>query len=188
MGEPTLAKNLGEVIKGIKRIRREPVAVLTNSSLIYREDVRKELSLADYVALKLDASSQGSLEAVNRPRPDIKFDDILDGIKKFRAHYKGALALQIMFIEENKDQAARLAHLACSIKPDEVQINTPLRPSGVRPLSKKDLSKIKKDFLKECGPAVRDKKVRIISVYDAKKKDITPLHYGDVIRRRRCLK
>ena len=46
-GEPTLALNLGEVIKKLKRIRSEPVAVLTNSSLIDRRDVSRDLGLAD---------------------------------------------------------------------------------------------------------------------------------------------
>jgi len=33
-GEPTLAKNLGEMIKAVRRVRKEKIAVLTNSSLM----------------------------------------------------------------------------------------------------------------------------------------------------------
>jgi len=57
-GESTLAANLGEAITAVKNLRSEPVAVLTNSALIDREDVRRDLSHADFVVAKLDASSQ----------------------------------------------------------------------------------------------------------------------------------
>jgi len=49
MGEPTLASNLGQMIKAIKKIRKEKIAVLTNSSLMHREDVQKDLFCADFV-------------------------------------------------------------------------------------------------------------------------------------------
>ncbi|MCK5584343.1 MAG: radical SAM protein, partial [Elusimicrobiales bacterium] len=58
MGEPTLAKNLGELIKAVKKVRPEKVAVLTNSSVLNRKDVRDELMEADFVIAKLDASNQ----------------------------------------------------------------------------------------------------------------------------------
>ena len=99
-GEPTLAKNLGEVVKLLKKIGRRPIAVLTNSSLINDEQVRKDLMEADFVALKLDACSQSTLEKINGPASGIKFDLLIEGMKKFRDGFKGKLALQIMFIDE----------------------------------------------------------------------------------------
>ena len=49
MGEPTLASNLGEAIDMVKSVLDLPIAVLTNSSLMFREDVRGELDRADVV-------------------------------------------------------------------------------------------------------------------------------------------
>ncbi|MDD5655136.1 MAG: radical SAM protein, partial [Candidatus Omnitrophica bacterium] len=60
-GEPTLAENLGEMIKAVKAIRPEPIAVITNGSLMTQADVRQELALADFVIAKLDAYSPESL-------------------------------------------------------------------------------------------------------------------------------
>jgi len=40
MGEPTLASNLGEAIELARSILNLPIAVLTNSALMFREDVR----------------------------------------------------------------------------------------------------------------------------------------------------
>lgn len=173
-GESTLAKNLGQVINSIRKIRHEKIAVLTNSTLIDIAEVRKALSFADLVISKLDAFSQESLELINKPMPGIKFDTIVRGLKQFRTEYKGMLALQIMFIKENKDRAEELADLAREIGPDKVDINTPLRPCGVKPLSKEELLKIK-EYFKDLNP---------ICVYEAHGKDVSPISREDTLKRR----
>jgi wyosine [tRNA(Phe)-imidazoG37] synthetase (radical SAM superfamily) len=175
-GEPTLAKNLGSLIKAIRKIRKEKIAVLTNGSLIDSPDVRRDLALADYVSLKLDASSQGILNRINRPKGGIRFENILEGIKKFKATFKGTLALQLMFVDENKSSAGKIALLAAQIKPDEIQINTPLRPCGVRPLSRKEISRIKKRFLHLAK--------RVVSVYGPRSVAVEPIDAKATLKRR----
>ncbi|UCD55601.1 MAG: radical SAM protein [Candidatus Omnitrophota bacterium] len=145
-GEPTLAKNLGEIIKEIRKIRKAKIAVLTNSSIIDRKDVQRDLRLADFVIAKLDAHNHSLFTKINKPVKKIKFDNIVKGLKEFKSRYKGKFALQIMFVKENKRYAREIAHLACGIKPDEIQINTPLRPCEVTPLPKKELDKIEGFF------------------------------------------
>jgi len=172
--EPTLAKNLGEMIRAVKKERAEKIAVLTNSSLLYREDVQDDLMPVDFVAAKLDASSQELFESINKPLESIKFDTIVNAIKEFKKVYKGKLALQIMFVEANKDYAKDIARIAKKINPDEVQINTPLRPSAVKPLSKKEIYAIKDYF----------KGMNVISVYEARKLEVTPISKEDTLRRR----
>ena len=56
-GEPTLNSKLGEIIRHIKGITKIPVAVLTNSSLLFMDEVRKDLLEADIVLPSLDAVS-----------------------------------------------------------------------------------------------------------------------------------
>jgi wyosine [tRNA(Phe)-imidazoG37] synthetase (radical SAM superfamily) len=58
-GEPTLDINLGREIELLKRLSL-PVAVITNASLIWRQDVRTDLMAADWVSLKVDAVGGGS--------------------------------------------------------------------------------------------------------------------------------
>ncbi len=174
LGEPTVAGNLGRAISAIKVLRKAPVAVLTNSSLMDREEVREELSLADFVIAKLDVYSNESLGAINRPMEGMKFDLILEGIKRFRKEYNGKLGLQIMFVEENKGNAKELVRLAREIGPDEVQINTPLRPCNVKPLSKEEISEIKKFF----------KGMTVVSVYDAERKGVLPISKEAALKRR----
>ncbi|RKY42517.1 MAG: radical SAM protein [Candidatus Makaraimicrobium thalassicum] len=173
-GEPTSAKNLGKMIKAVKRIRKEPVAVLTNSSLMYRKDVRKDLSLADVVIAKLDASSERTFRRINQPVEGMKLADIVRAIKKFKTGYKGKLVLQIMFMEENRGYAGRIAQIAKEIGPYEVQLNTPLRPSVVEPLSRKKMIEVGRYF----------KGMNVISVYKSPRKRVKPISGEDTMRRR----
>ncbi|MFA4989383.1 MAG: radical SAM protein [Candidatus Omnitrophota bacterium] len=178
-GEPTLAANLGQAIEAIKSIRKEPVAVLTNSSLIGLDGVREELILADFVIAKLDACSLKSLQEINRPARGVEFSSILDGLKKFRKNYPGKFALQIMFSESNKLDSNKYIYLANYIQPDEIQVNTPLRPCNVKPLAKEEILRIKDYFISAC------KGINIVSVYDDRMfKDIASISSKDTLKRR----
>ena len=173
-GEPTLAKNLGQMIKALKKIRNEKIAVLTNSSLMYRKDVQEDLFAADLIVAKLDASSQNIFELVNQPIKTVKLDSIIQAIKDFKNCYLGRLALQIMFMAENKKHAKEIAQIAREIKPDEVQLNTPLRPCKIRPLSEDELDAIGSYF----------SGLNIVSVYKAERKKIKPISSKDTLKRR----
>ncbi|MFH1854545.1 MAG: radical SAM protein [Candidatus Omnitrophota bacterium] len=173
-GEPTLAKNLGEIIKEIRDIRKEKIAIITNASLMDRLDAQNDLRLTDFVMAKLDACSGNLLDKINRPSGDIEFNKILKGMNEFRVGYNGKFALQIMFVEENKNSAIAMAEIVKKIDPDEVQINTPLRPCPVKPLPKKDIDEIKKYF----------SGMNIISVYDAQRVNIEPINKEDTLKRR----
>jgi wyosine [tRNA(Phe)-imidazoG37] synthetase (radical SAM superfamily) len=174
IGEPTLALNLGEAISALRGIRKEPVAVLTNASLMFREDVREDLFQADYVIAKLDACSQASFEEVNRPAPESTFPEIVKGLKRFGADFRGRMALQIMFIHANAELAPEIARTARGIRPDEVQINTPLRPCREVPLSGETLGRIKSFF----------KGMNCVSVYDAAKVPVEPISKKQTMMRR----
>ncbi len=173
-GEPTLAKNLGDMITGVKRIRKEPVAVLTNASLLYDKEVRKDLSRADLVVGKVDASSEEMFKKISRPVKGIDLTKVIEGIRKFKRGYRGKLALQIMFIKDNEKYAKEIARLAERIGADEVQLNTPLRPCAVRPLSRKRMQKIERHF----------KGLNAISIYKSVRKKVKPVSRKDTLKRR----
>jgi len=175
MGEPTLTSNLGAAIELVRSILDLPIAVLTNSSLMFREDVREQLALADTVVAKLDVPNEELFAVVNRPAPELHFDQIKDGIRFFRDKYRGKLALQVMFIEANKDSASAIAALARQISPDEVQIDTPLRPSKVKPLPRENIASIREKF---------NNLRNVITVYEASKPEVLPLDLAETLRRR----
>ena len=169
-GEPTLAKNLGDMIRGIRSFRKEKIAVITNASLISRRDVQEDLMLADRIEAKLDASSGDFLKNVNHPMPEITLVEIVDALKAFRKTYRGHLTLQVMFIASNKKDAAGIVSLAREIHPDEIEINTPLRSCAVKPLPPEELEPITRIFREACGEGVR-----VRSVYESKREKSNPL-------------
>jgi wyosine [tRNA(Phe)-imidazoG37] synthetase (radical SAM superfamily) len=178
-GEPTLAANLGQAIRAVKLIRKEPIAVLTNSSLIGTGEIRQELALADFVVAKLDACSFKALQAINKPAKGVEFGGIVEGIKTFRKSYKGRLALQMMFTNNNKNDVNNLIPLVNYIKPDEVQVNTPLRACGIRALTKEEILKVKNNFIAFC------KGISVVSAYDERMvKDIVSFSDKDTLKRR----
>ena len=175
MGEPTLAKNMSKSIQIIRELTDLPLAILTNSSLMYDKNVQSDLKKLDIIVAKLDAPDQKLFQKINRPASGITFEKTLRDIKELRRDFHGKFALQIMFMKENKNYAYELAALAREIKPDEVQINTPLRPCNVKPLSKEELDEIEKAFTG----------LNTISVYHSPKPMADPLDKLELIKRRR---
>jgi len=100
-GEPTLDVNLGREISLLRQIGI-PVAVLTNSSLIWREDVKEDLLKANLVSLKIDAATEALWRKINRPCKGLSLDRILDGIADFAEAFKGTLITETMLIDEIK--------------------------------------------------------------------------------------
>lgn len=155
-GEPTLNTAIGKLIREIKKMTSIPVAVLTNSSLLALQSVRKALMAADLVAPSLDAASEEMLARVNRPHSSLKINRIIEGLVKFRREFKGLIWLEVMLVKGVNDSAFHLRKLkeaAARIKPDKVQLNTVVRPPAekfARALSLKELEKIKKFFGKDC--------------------------------------
>jgi len=176
-GEPTLAENMDLAIKTIRKISNVPLAVLTNSSLMNREDVRNMLRKLDIVVAKLDAPNEEIFQRINQPADNITFKKTIEGIKKFKKIFTGKLALQIMFIGDNLWHVDEMTRLTKNIEPDEVQINTPLRPCPIKPLTEKQLKHIEGKF--------KIKGLNTISVYTSKKPKTTPLDKMELIKRRR---
>ncbi len=175
-GEPTLASNLGQAIEIAKSILPLPVAVLTNSSLMPREDVRHDLAKADVVVATVDAHNQESFRQINRPVAGLLLSDILEGIKLFRREFKGKLCLEVMFIEVNKTFAKEIAQIVSYLLPDEVQLNTPLRPCAVKPLTPSQMASIKSAFSNFICP--------VVTVYEAPRLEVKPLNLRETLRRR----
>jgi wyosine [tRNA(Phe)-imidazoG37] synthetase (radical SAM superfamily) len=128
-GEPTLAANLGEVIAEIKRLTRKPIVVLTNSTLLDRRGVRREVLQADKIFCKLDAWSDAVLRRVDHPHEGVSLASIISGISELRRDFKGFLAIQTMILKTpTASELEQLAQILRTIQPDAVQLNLPARP------------------------------------------------------------
>jgi wyosine [tRNA(Phe)-imidazoG37] synthetase (radical SAM superfamily) len=133
-GEPTLARNLGDILACVQELTLKPVVVLTNGTLLFNPKVRADLGLAKYVAVKLDAVSPAELRRINRSADNIDLATILSGLALFRQEYQGYLAIQTMVLSPWLPEVeAEYIRLMRCLTPDEVQLNTPSRP---RPLTR----------------------------------------------------
>lgn len=110
-GEPTLDCHLGEMIDGLRPLG-VPIAVISNASLIWREEVRTELAKADWVSLKVDSVDAATWRALNQPHPQLRLVSILDGIRAFAASYRGTLASETMLVAGVNDDADGVDALA----------------------------------------------------------------------------
>ncbi|HEY9644270.1 MAG TPA: radical SAM protein [Coleofasciculaceae cyanobacterium] len=131
-GEPTLAQNLGEILTMLQQTTPYPVGVLTNGSLLSDGAVQEELAIADWVAVKVDATSTDSFRRINRPLPTLDLEELWAGLLQFRQRYGGDLFVQTMLLApwSDQEQAAYIQRMQ-ALLPDAIQLNTPTRP---RPL------------------------------------------------------
>ena len=152
-GEPTLSGDCGQLIEKIKRITDVPIAVLTNGSLLFMSEVRKELLAADVVMPSLDAGDQETFKKINRPCPQITFDKMLQGLIDFRKEFKGKYWLEVFLIaglNDSDEQIEKIARCIEKIQPDKVQLNTVTRPPAedVKAVSRQRLAQIAKRIYK----------------------------------------
>ena len=146
-GEPTLAKNIKEVQKEIKNIVPDkPIILLTNSSLLYLDEAREDISNFDIIDAKIDAVSEEFLKKINRPFEFVKIENILYGIKKLKEEFKGKLHIQIMITDINYNHIEKISKFVNEIKPDEIHLNTPTREPWKKPLPPQKLLPLKKYF------------------------------------------
>lgn len=130
-GEPTLYSRLDELIDHIKDMTNIPVAVLTNGSLFWQEDVRQQLAAADLVMPSLDAGDPTAFHLVNRPHESVTFEQMLSGLIAFRQCYRGQYWLEVLLVGAFTDFEPELAAIrACvsRIQPDRVLLGTVTRP------------------------------------------------------------
>jgi wyosine [tRNA(Phe)-imidazoG37] synthetase (radical SAM superfamily) len=130
-GEPTLNKSIREIIQRIKEITSTPVAVLTNSSLLSLDEVRRDLLEADVVLPSLDAITPALFEYINRPHASLSIGGIISGLIQFRKQYRGQMWLEILFcrgVNDGKEEVEKFKGVMKKIQPDRVQLNTPVRP------------------------------------------------------------
>jgi wyosine [tRNA(Phe)-imidazoG37] synthetase (radical SAM superfamily) len=137
-GEPTLDINLGLLLEGLRGFGI-PTAVISNSSLLWDEGVRDELSLADLVSLKVDSVNRETWVSLDRPHGRLELNRILDGVLEFSRNFSGKLLTETMLVEgmnTGGNQMASLAEFLARVGPETAYLSIPSRPpaeSSVRP-------------------------------------------------------
>ena len=129
-GEPTLDGNLGREIERLRPLGL-PIAVISNASLIWREDVRRDLMGADWVSLKVDAVEEAVWRRIDRPHGSLDLSAILEGVLALARVFPGELVTETMLVAGVNDGEGHLEALSgylARLQPDRAYLSIPTRP------------------------------------------------------------
>jgi len=175
-GEPTLHTEIDQIIALIKDITDIRIALLTNGSLFWVEEVREAVLGADIIMPTLSSAFEATFRKIHRPQPPLELKTIVEGLKLLRKEFNGALFLEVVLlagINDTEKELEGLKDLMIKISPDKVQLNTVVRPPAdgrAMSLDRKRLKEIKEffgsnaeivaDVSVERGPGKEDSKAR----------------------------
>ncbi|MBF0480068.1 MAG: radical SAM protein [Desulfovibrionaceae bacterium] len=154
LGEPCLNEGIGEIIAGAKSIYpATPVAVLTNSSLLWLDAAREDIMGADIVLPSLDSLAPSEFARLNRPCPEITLEMVKDGLVRFREQFSGRIYLEVLLADGLNDSIENLEALLqfrrlC--RPDRIDVVTLSRP-GAYPEAKPVRARTLEDFRRTLG-------------------------------------
>jgi len=139
-GEPTLDINLKEEISLLKPLGIK-IAVISNSSLIWKPEVQADLQKADWVSLKVDSIDEKVWRRINRPHRLLNLDKILGGMLRFADSYRGELATEIMLVKgynDSEDNLKGISEFLMKIKPRTAYLAIPTRPPAEKQIEHPD--------------------------------------------------
>lgn len=129
-GEPTLDLNLGRSIELLQPLGIK-IAVITNASLIWRPDVRTDLTRADWVSLKVDSTQEAVWHSIDRPHGGLRLVAILEGMLDFACTYQGELVTETMLVagvNTSEDHLRKVATFLERLRPATAYLAIPTRP------------------------------------------------------------
>jgi len=147
-GEPTLDSRLSETIEHLRPLGI-PIAIISNASLIWREEIQKTLALADWVSLKVDAIDETLWRRINRPQVALDHQAILDGMLCFARKYTGILATESMLVRglNDSDQVANdLGAFLVKMNPNIAYLSVPTRPPSEKSVYAPDETTLNRVF------------------------------------------
>ena len=130
-GEPTINPDFAAIVDATVRLRNKfypsaKISVLSNATMLDREEVFEALKKVDNPILKIDASSDELIARINKPQGVYSLSRVVERLKAF----DGNFVLQTMFLrsdEFNAQEADALTawiEIVRELKPREVMVYT----------------------------------------------------------------
>ncbi|MFV0546538.1 MAG: radical SAM protein [Bacteroides sp.] len=139
-GEPTLDLNLGETIELLKDFSI-PIAIITNASMLFNPDVRRDLMQADWVSVKVDSATEWVWRKINSPLLSANFDNQLNGILNFSTEFKGKLVTETMLVSgvnDTEDSILKTARFIAKLNASLSYLSVPTRPPFLKTVKASD--------------------------------------------------
>ena len=131
-GEPTMHAEFGAVLRHVRATAKFKTALLSNGSLLFLPEVRRDAALADVVKVTLSAWDEASFRKIHRPAAGATFARLLEGERALREEFRGQLWVEVMLLPAYNDapeQVRAIAGLVKSLRADAVHLNTTTRPA-----------------------------------------------------------
>ncbi len=147
-GEPTLAANLGEMAEGVRTFWDGKMALITNGSLFYDEDVRRDAEHFDVVSPTVSAGDERTYRLIHRPPRSLSFEKVFEGLRLLKEWIPGKVWAEMMLVGGVNDSLASLLSIRKVVReigPDRLYVTVPTRPPAeawALPPSKESLRRV----------------------------------------------
>ncbi len=131
-GEPTMHLAFGEVLRHVKAAGGRRTALLSNGSLMWQPEVRRDAAEADVVKVTLSAWDEASFARIHRPAEGATFARLVAGERALRQEHRGQLWVEVMLLPGYNDapeQVRAIAAQVAALQADAVHLNTTTRPA-----------------------------------------------------------
>lgn len=151
-GEPTLSKDIGEVIEWIKKNTDVKVCVITNGLLLKDDKVVEDIKNADLIIPTLNSVDNLIFKKINRPSVESDVSQLMEGLKNLSEKYSGKIYVETFIIEglnDSDEHTQKMIEFLKNIKFSKLQLNTLDRPGTeiwVKPASQETLKRIKERY------------------------------------------
>lgn len=140
-GEPTLSKDLGNIINFIKKDLnyKGKIALITNSTLLSDPKVIDEIILCDLIIPTINTLKEDIFQKISRAKK-VNVDSIKKGLTNLSSsNYKGKIFLELFILEginDCEDNLMELSDFIKTIRYDKLQINSLARPGADKNLTR----------------------------------------------------
>ncbi|GAB4549366.1 MAG: radical SAM protein [Anaerolineae bacterium] len=162
-GEATLHPDFPQIAAGVRRLRDElrpdvKLTILSNSSTVHLPHIREALGNFESPIMKLDAGDPQTLAGINRPAPEVRLENILDGLKGVPG-----LIIQSVLVDGRVSNIRGQAYRAwldalAEVQPMQVQIYSTDRPvpdAGIERVPPETLRRIAGEVEAQTGVEVK---------------------------------
>ena len=161
-GEPTTHPEFAEIIDDTIELRDKyaphaAISILSNASLLHKENIKNALQKVDKNIQKLDSGIEGTFDAINQAQGNITLPKIIDGLLAF----EGKLIIQTLFMRgeykgklidnTTDEEVGAWLEVVKKVKPEYVMLYPIERGTAA-----KNIEKISKAKLDEIARQVED--------------------------------
>ncbi len=147
-GEPTLNSRIGDITEYLKKNWPDyNLALLTNGTLLYDPEVRRDIQLIDLVKISIDSVTEKGFTTLNRPADGITAEMLQQGIRDFCSETVNRVIFEMFIVpgvNDTQSELQRIKEFLKGVNADRLQLNTLDRPSAESWVKKPEPEKVKK--------------------------------------------